>query len=101
MPERRDLEPEITLTGGSIRVRRHGEKILTILPLPVLPSAQNPSDFIVDLDSVLRGDPPHENIEIEIAELPKIVQAIEAARLHAFVLRWSMTAATSPLTTIS
>lgn len=77
MPKRRDLEPRITLTEGSIRVRR-GERILTILPMPNPPNAEDPSDFMVDLDSVLNWDPPHEDIEIEIAELQKIVQAIEA-----------------------
>jgi len=54
-----------------------GEKLLTILSMPSPPNAEDPSDFIVDLDSVLSWDPPHEDIEIEIEELQKIVQAID------------------------
>lgn len=76
MAKRRDLEPKITLTEGSVRVRR-GEKILTLLPLPSFPNAEDPPDFIVDLDGILCWDAPHQAIEIEIEELGHIVHAIE------------------------
>ena len=70
------MEPRITLTEGSIRVH-WGARILTILPAMSPPDTENPADFIVDLDSVLSWDAPHDEIEIEIAELQKITKAIE------------------------
>jgi Immunity protein 74 len=76
MAKRRDQEPKITLTEGSVRVRR-GEKTLTLLPLPNLPNAEDPPDFIIDLDAILCWDEPYEAIEIEIDELGHIVHAIE------------------------
>ena len=66
----------ITLTEGSIRVR-WGERILTILPAPSPPNMEDPADFTVDLDRILSWDAPHDEIEIEIKELQKILQAIE------------------------
>jgi len=77
MTKRRGAEPQITLTEGAIRVH-WGERLLTIMPAPSLPNPEDPVDFIVDLDSVLTWDAPNEEIEIEVEELQKIVEAIEA-----------------------
>lgn len=71
-----EREPRITLTEGSIRVH-WGARILTILPASSPPKAEDPADFTVDLDSILTWDAPHGDIEIEVAELQKIAQAIE------------------------
>lgn len=76
MAKRRGAEPRITLTEGSIRIH-WAERMLTILPAPSLPNAENPADFIVDLDSILTWDAPHDEIEIEVEDLQKIVEAIE------------------------
>ena len=73
---KRSEEPRITLTEGSIRVH-WGARILTILPAWSPPKAEDPADFTVDLDSILTWDAPHGDIEIEVAELQKIAQAIE------------------------
>jgi Immunity protein 74 len=75
---KRSEGPRITLTEGSIRVH-WGARILTILPASSPPKAEDPADFTVDLDSILTWDAPHGDIEIEIevAELQKIAQAIE------------------------
>lgn len=73
---KRSEEPRITLTEGSIRVH-WGARILTILPASSPPKAEDPADFTVDLDSILTWDAPHGDIEIEVAELQKIAQAIE------------------------
>ena len=50
---------------------------MTILPASSPPKAEDPADFTVDLDSILTWDAPHSDIEIEVAELQKIAQAIE------------------------
>jgi hypothetical protein len=73
---KRSEEPRITLTEGSIRVH-WGARILTILPASSPPKAEDPADLTVDLDSILTWDAPHGDIEIEVAELRKIAQAIE------------------------
>lgn len=73
---KRESEPLITLTEGSIRVR-WGERILTILPAPTPIDMEDPADFTVDLDRILSWDAPHDEIEIEINELQKILRAIE------------------------
>lgn len=69
-------EPRVTLTEGSIRIH-WGARILTILPALSQPNAEDPADFIVDLDSILMWDAPHDEIEIEVEELQKIAKAIE------------------------
>jgi len=76
MTRRRNAAFQITLTEGALRVGSGG-KTLTIRPAAGLPDAEGPADFSVDLDSILCWDPPHENIEIAVEELQRIVQAIE------------------------
>lgn len=73
---KKSAEPQITLTEGSIRVQ-WGPRTVTILPLASPANTEDPPDFIVDLDSILNWDAPHDEIEIEVEELQKIVQAIE------------------------
>jgi hypothetical protein len=73
---KRSEEPRISLTEGSIRVC-WGAKVLTILPASSPPNTEDPADFTVDLDSILTWDAPDDDIEIEVAELRKIAQAIE------------------------
>jgi hypothetical protein len=51
--------------------------LLTILPSSIPPNIEDPADFIVDLDSILTWDAPHDEIEIEVEELQKIAKAIE------------------------
>lgn len=77
MARRRGAEPQVTLTEGSIRVF-WGDKVLTIPHAPGLPDAKDQADFIVDLDAILCWDAPHDANAIEVEDLQKIVQAIEA-----------------------
>jgi hypothetical protein len=67
----------ITLTEGSIRVI-WADKVLTIMPAAQLPDAEEPADFVVDMDQILSWDPPHDAIEIGVEELQAITQRIEA-----------------------
>jgi Immunity protein 74 len=73
---KKNAEPRITLTEGSIHVH-WGTRTVTILPLSSPANTEDPADFIVDLDSILNWDAPHDEVEIEVEELQKIVQAIE------------------------
>lgn len=70
-------DPRICLTEGSIRLT-WGERILTIPHASGLIDAGAAADFIIDLDAILTWDPPHDAIEIEVDELQRIVQIIEA-----------------------
>jgi Immunity protein 74 len=73
---KKNAEPRITLTEGSIHVH-WGTRTVTILPLSSPANTEDPADFIVDLDSILNWDAPQDEVEIEVEELQKIVQAIE------------------------
>lgn len=74
---KRRLEPQITLTEGSIRVR-WADRVVTILPAASQPNMQEPADFVVDMDSILYWDAPNESVEIAVEELQAIMQTIEA-----------------------
>ncbi|ACK50548.1 conserved hypothetical protein [Methylocella silvestris BL2] len=74
--KRRGSGPQITLTEGAIRIA-WADRRLTILPSAQLPDAEEPADFVVDLDQIVAWDAPHEGAEITIEELQVIVQAIE------------------------
>lgn len=65
----------VALTEGAVRVT-HGKKVLTIFPARDLPEAETPADFIICLDEILTWDSPHQDSEIEIDDLQKIVAAI-------------------------
>ncbi len=51
-------------------------RTLTIFPAPDLPGAETPADFVIRLDELLTWDTPHQDSEIEIDDLQKIVEAI-------------------------
>jgi hypothetical protein len=65
----------VILTEGAFRIT-HGMKVVTIFPAPNLPGAETPADFVIRLDEILFWDPPHQDSEIEIDDLQKIVEAI-------------------------
>jgi hypothetical protein len=65
----------VILTEGAFRVTL-GKKTLTIFPAPDLPNVEEPADFIIRLDEILMWDPPHQDVEIDIEDLQKIVEAI-------------------------
>jgi hypothetical protein len=65
----------VALTEGAFRVTS-GRKILTIFPAPDLLGAEEPADFVVRLDEILMWDAPHQDCEVEIEDLQKIVEAI-------------------------
>lgn len=68
---------EVEITEGAIRVR-HGGRVLTIANAPAPPDAEEPADFFVRLDEIEHWDAPDDEIAIEIVELQKILEAIEA-----------------------
>jgi hypothetical protein len=65
----------VELTEGAFRVSS-GEKRLTIFTVKELPDQENPADFVIRLDEVLTWDPPHEDEDISIDDLQKIVAGI-------------------------
>lgn len=65
----------VTLTEGAFRVT-YGKKVLTIFPSPDLLEAEAPADFVIHLDEILTWDPPHQDCEVAIGDLQKIVTAI-------------------------
>lgn len=69
--------PRITLTEGAIRVL-WADKVLTILPAPQPPDAEEPADFVIDMDQIMSWDSPYQSVEIGVEELQIIMQAIEA-----------------------
>ncbi len=73
---RRGSAIEVEITEGAIRVRSHG-RVLTIANAPPLADPEEEADFVVRLDEIENWDPPHEETPIEIAELQKILEAIE------------------------
>ena len=78
----------VALTEGAFRVT-HGKKVLTIFPSPDLPEAETPADFVVSLDEILTWDPPHQDSEIEIDDLQKIVEAIaDECEKHGLVVEF-------------
>lgn len=65
----------VTLTEGAFRVT-HGKKVLTIFSSPDLLEAEAPADFVIHLDEILTWDPPHQDCEVAIEDLQRIVTAI-------------------------
>lgn len=65
----------VALTEGAFRIT-YGKKVLTLFPAPDQPNAEAPADFVIRLDEILMWDPPHQDCEIAIEELQKIVEAI-------------------------
>jgi hypothetical protein len=65
------------LTEGSIRVTL-ADKVLTITSGANPPDAEEIADFVVHLDDILHWDAPHDTEEVEIDDLQRIVELIEA-----------------------
>jgi hypothetical protein len=78
MTRKRGDRPEVALTEGAIRVSWKG-KVRTILPSPKPPDAEDEADFFVDLDDIVCWDAPDDEIEIEMHELQRILEAIDEA----------------------
>ena len=79
MSRKRGDRPEVELTEGAIRVVWRG-RIRTIHAggrRP--PNAEEAADFIVMLDDLVCWDPPDDETEIQMAELQKILEAIDEA----------------------
>ena len=68
---------QVEMTEGAIRVR-HNERTLTIPIAP--PDADSPdeADFLVRLDEIVCWDAPDDETPVEIGELQRILDAIEA-----------------------
>jgi hypothetical protein len=78
MARKRGDRPEVALTEGAIRVSWKG-KVRTILPSPKPPDSEDEADFFVDLDDIVCWDAPDDEIEIEMHELQRILEAIDEA----------------------
>ena len=76
MASLRKAQIKVDLTEGSIRVCR-GEKVLTLTNAMGQVDAENVADFIVCLDDIIHWDAPYDQIEIDIDDVQKIVEAIE------------------------
>ncbi|QGM46430.1 Imm74 family immunity protein [Methylocystis heyeri] len=73
---RRGVGVEVEITEGAIRVRSAG-RVLTIANAPPPPDVEEDIDFYVLLDEIAHWDAPDDDQEIEVAELQKILEAIE------------------------
>jgi hypothetical protein len=76
MVKKRGDKPEVELTEGAIRVSWRG-RVRTILPAAKPPDSEDDADFFVDLDDIVCWDPPDDEIEIEMNELQRILEAID------------------------
>ena len=73
---RRKPAIEVEITDGAIRVR-HAGRVLTIVPSPPPPDADDAPDFLIQLDDIEHWDAPHEDDEIVVEKLQLILGAIE------------------------
>ena len=78
MSRKRGDKPEVELTEGAIRVIWRG-RTRTILPAPPPTNAEEVADFTVSLDELVCWDAPDDEIEIAMAELQQILEAIDDA----------------------
>jgi hypothetical protein len=78
MSRKRGDKPEVELTEGAIRVIWRG-RTRTILPAPPPTNAEEAADFTVSLDELVCWDAPDDEIEIAMAELQQILEAIDDA----------------------
>jgi hypothetical protein len=78
MTKKRGDKPEVELTEGAIRVVWRG-RTRTILPSAPPPNAEEAADFTVSLDDLMCWDAPDDESEIQMAELQKILEAIDDA----------------------
>lgn len=68
---------QVEITEGAIRVL-HSGRVLTIENAPPPPDCDEGTDFFVRLDEIEHWDAPDEETPIDIVELQKILEAIEA-----------------------
>jgi hypothetical protein len=78
MTRKRGDRLEVALTEGAIRVNWKG-RVRTILPSAKPPDSEDDADFFVDLDDIVCWDAPDDEIEIEMHELQRILEAIDEA----------------------
>jgi hypothetical protein len=74
---RRGSAIEVEITEGAIRIRC-ADRVLTLPNAPPPDGADEITDFFVRLDEIEHWDAPHDDILIDIVELQKILEAIEA-----------------------
>lgn len=68
---------EVEITEGAIRVLQRG-RVLTVAIASPPPDAEEASDFFIRLDEIEHWDAPDDETAIDIVELQKILEAIEA-----------------------
>lgn len=68
---------QVEITEGAIRVV-HSGRVLTIAMAPPPPDADEATDFFIRLDEIDNWDAPNDEVSIDIVELQKILEAIEA-----------------------
>jgi len=73
---RRGSVIEVEITEGAIRVRSAG-RTLTIANTAPPADVEEEADFFIALDEIEHWDAPHDEMEIEVAELQRILEAIE------------------------
>ncbi|MDE2579563.1 MAG: hypothetical protein KGL46_12200 [Hyphomicrobiales bacterium] len=69
---RRRAQYEVEITEGAVRVR-HGERVASVQ----VSAGDEDADFVVRLDELSHWDAPHQDEDIEIEELHRILLAIE------------------------
>lgn len=73
---RRDVPIDVEITEAAIRVRS-GARVLTLSNILPPAGLDEDADFYILLDDIEHWDPPHDEDEIDIDELQKILDAIE------------------------
>lgn len=74
---RRNSAIEVEITEGAIRVRS-AERVLTLPNVSPPSNAEDECDFFVRLDEIENWDPPNDDVQIDIVELQRILEAIES-----------------------
>jgi hypothetical protein len=67
----------VEITEGAIRVRHRG-RCLTLVGAASPPDADGAPDFLILLDDIAYWDAPYAGEEVEIDDLQRILDAIEA-----------------------
>jgi hypothetical protein len=73
---RRSPKVEVEITEGAIRVTCAGRRLTLLNEAP--PPDVEEADFFIRLDDIEHWDAPHQDEAIEIDELQKILETIEA-----------------------
>lgn len=76
MAKKRADKPLVELTEGAIRISWRGH-LRTILAAAPPPDHEENADFFVLLDDLVCWDPPDDDVEIEMEELQRILEAID------------------------